>query len=146
MFRRGVKAPGWSWDRAVRHTVACFATDVEKLEARAAIVLRVDPKDVPTMWVEEAQAMGEALPAYFAVCYAHEGVDEARLLLDGDRQALVHERRGTSTRIAEPTRRERGRRRADRFARTSAFRPLNLGYCIDPGTISTENLKRMAAE
>jgi hypothetical protein len=99
----------WPWEQVMRQTVYCVASDPWDLDARAAIVLHLDPELLPTGWLaaaaERAQGRGQDVPGgtpeYVVLGFAYEaGTDRSRLLMDGERSHLIYENAQTTSRKA----------------------------------------------
>jgi len=95
VLRRRRKHDGWSWDQILGQTVACFATSFWEHEARAAIILHVDPATAPAEWAQaqaEDRTSDGSLKEYGVFCYAYSHKNDfIRVVMDGDRQATLHE-------------------------------------------------------
>jgi hypothetical protein len=94
----------WPFKLLLDQTIACFASDPDQLEVRAAVVLHLDPRLLPrnaeTHAAREAAEAGEdefeGLSEFVVFKMAFGEDDRAGLYMDGDPSCLVYQVEGAS--------------------------------------------------
>lgn len=88
MFKRRRDITDWPVRQIAEHTVACFTTDPDEMDVRAAAVLHLDPSLLPK---------GVDSVAYNAIGFAFEHDDRVGLYMDADPTVLVKSIQGAES-------------------------------------------------
>ena len=88
MFKRRRDITEWPVRQIAKQTVACFTSDPDEWEVRAAVVLDLEPSLLP----KDAESV-----AYNAIGFAFEHDDRVSLYMDHDPPALVKSIQGAET-------------------------------------------------
>lgn len=102
MFKRRRELDQWPAAQLREHVVACFTTDPDADEVRAAVILHQDPallpKDAPARARAEIEANGEewkGFPEYVTFCFGFDDSDRVDIFMDGNNAVTVREWRST---------------------------------------------------